>query len=304
MNLRFASGERRAPCEGTILIVDDDTRLREILRANFEVVGYDVVDVHDAASALAVLDAQRPDAIVVDVLPAAGNGPELVRTIRRHPQGANVPVIVLSARMHPDDAIRALDAGADDVVVKPFAPEEMLARVRGKIRRAAEDAALQPLTKLPGNGPIEAEIRRRLAARAPWSVLYVDLDGFKAFNDAFGFASGDQVIVLTATTIAEAVRKHGAADDFVGHVGGDDFVAIVAPARAQEVGESIVAAFDREIRTVQRDTRVPYCTVSIAIVNGSRFPSTYEQIGERAAAVKKEAKRRRGSVVVSEAELR
>ena len=288
--------------QGTILLIDDDRRLRRILRANFEVVGYAVVDAHDADGALTALEESRPDAVVVDVLATENDGPEMVRIIRRHPRGANVPVIVLTAKVHPNAAVLSLEAGADDVVVKPFAPEEMLARVRGKIRRAAEDAAIQPLTKLPGNGPIEAEIRRRLAGTAPWAVLYLDLDGFKAYNDAFGFAKGDRVLTLLATTLSEAVRKHGASDDFVGHVGGDDFVAVMHPAHAEEIAHSIAAAFDREIRAVQTDTRVPYCTVSIAIVNGSRGGATYERIGERAASVKKEAKKRRGSSVVSERE--
>jgi diguanylate cyclase (GGDEF)-like protein len=287
----------------TILLVDDDTRLRGILRANFEVVGYDVVDALDADGAMAALDRGRPDAIVVDVLPSETDGPAVVRRIRTHPKGSHVPLIVLAARAHAGEAVRSLEAGADDVVTKPFAPEEMLARVRGKIKRAAADTALQPLTKLPANGPIEAEIRRRLNGRAPWSVLYADLDGFKAFNDAFGFAKGDDVLRLLARTVVDAVAKHGHADDFVGHVGGDDFVVLLHPARAQEVAESIVAAFDRGVRSVQRNTRVPYCTVSIGIVHGSRGPSSYEQIGERAALVKKEAKRRRGSAVVSESEL-
>jgi diguanylate cyclase (GGDEF)-like protein len=287
----------------TILLVDDDVKLRRILRANFEVVGYDVVDARGAEGALAALDRRRPDAIVVDVMPVESDGPSVVRRIRTHPQGTHVPLIVLAPRAHAGDAVRSLEAGADDVVTKPFAPEEMLARVRGKIKRAAEDAALQPLTKLPANGPIEAEIRRRLDASAPWSVLYADLDGFKAFNDAFGFAKGDDAIKLLARCIVGAVGKYGAGDDFVGHVGGDDFVALMHPAAAQLAADSIVAAFDRGIRGVQRDTRVPYCTVSIAIVNGSRGPSTYELISERAARVKKEAKRRRGSVVVSESEL-
>ncbi|HTW84320.1 MAG TPA: response regulator [Candidatus Sulfotelmatobacter sp.] len=290
---------------GTILLVDDDSRLRGILRANFEVVGYAVVDTRDGTGALAALDQGRPDAIVVDVLAQHDDGPTVVRRIRTHPDGARVPLIVLAARNRPDEAVRALEAGADDVVVKPFAPEEMIARVRGKIKRAAEVEAVQPLTKLPGNGPIEAEIKRRIAGTAPWSVLYVDLDGFKAFNDAFGFAKGDDVLRMLARVASEVLRTSGERDDFLGHVGGDDFVLVTEPAKAQTIGESIVAAFDRSIRSLQRDTRVPYCTVSIAVVSGSRSPigATYRSISERAAKVKKEAKRRRGSVVVTEEEL-
>lgn len=288
---------------GTILIVDDDSRLRRILRANFEIVGYDVVEAADGDEAIAAIGQARPDAIVVDVLPSSNDRPAFVRRVRTHPQGAQIPLIVLTANAHSDDAVRSLEAGADDVVVKPFAPEEMLARVRAKIKRATEDSALQPLTKLPANGPIEAEIRRRLAAGRPWSVLYLDLDGFKAFNDAFGFAAGDDVIRLLAKTLRETVRADGEPDDFVGHVGGDDFVAVMRPAHAETIGETIARTFDREIRALQRDTRVPYCSVSIAVVSGSVGPTTYERVGERAARVKKEAKRRRGSVVVTEKSL-
>jgi len=215
---------------GTILLVDHDAALRRVLRANFEVSGYDVLDARNADDALAALDERWPDAIVVE-------GASDVRRIRTHPRG-NVPLIVL-ASPRAGEAVGALDAGADDVVVRPFAPEEMLARVRGKIARAQADVNLQPLTRLPGNGPIEVEIRRRLALRAPWSVLYLDLDGFKAYNDAFGFASGDDVIRLLAGALAEAVRKHGEPDDFTGHIGGDDFVLLGGADEAERLAEAI-----------------------------------------------------------------
>ena len=281
---------------GTILLVDEDAAMREVLGTNFRVSGYEVVATGDAEGALAALDAATPDAIVID-------GAASVRRIRKHPRAASVPLIVLASPVRAGEAVAALDAGADDVVVRPFAPEEMLARVRGKIARSQADVMLQPLTRLPGNAAIEAEIRRRLGAGRPWSVLYLDLDGFKAYNDAFGFAAGDDVLRLLAGAIVEAVRKHGDAADFVGHVGGDDFVVVATPSRAEGIAHAAIAAFDRGIRIVQRDTRVPLCSVSIAVVSGSTGPTTYERVGERAAAVKKEAKRRPGSVVVTESEL-
>jgi diguanylate cyclase (GGDEF)-like protein len=287
---------------GTILLVDDDERLGAMLRANFEVVGYDVVGARDAEDALAALERRSPDAIVLDAFPHDGAA-RAVRRIRTHPRGGNVPLIVLSGR-GAADAVDALDAGADDVVTRPFDPEEMLARVRGKIARVRSDTALQPLTKLPGNGAIEATIRRRLAQHAPWSFLYCDLDGFKAFNDAFGFAAGDEVITLLASALRDAVHRHGDAGDFIGHVGGDDFVVVTVPARSDAIANAVIGSFDRGIRRLQRDTRVPYCTVSIAIVAGSAGATSYERLAERSAAVKKVAKRRRGSVVVTESEIR
>lgn len=286
----------------TILLVDEDDTLAPILRANLEVSGYDVVAADGAQSALCALDARVPDAVVLDVLIGRRDGSRLVRTIRSHPRGANVPVIVLAPPPDADSAVNAFEAGADDVLVKPFAPEEMLARVRGKIERARAGASIQPLTKLPANGSIQREIERRLQAGTPWSILYCDLDGFKAFNDAFGFAKGDQVIKLLADVIVGATRRDGESSDFVGHVGGDDFVVITTPARADAIAHAIVAGLDRGVRRVQQDTRVPYCTVSVAVLSGSGAAS-YEDVAERAAAVKKEAKRRPGSAVVTESEL-
>ena len=294
-----AVGQRRE----TILLVEEDDTLAPILRANFEVSGYDVVAADGAQSALCALDARVPDAVVLDVLAGRRDGSRIVHTIRSHPRGAHVPVIVLAPPPDAELALTALEAGADDVLVKPFAPEEMLARVRGKIARARAGASVQPLTKLPANGSIERELEQRLQATTPWSVLYCDLDGFKAFNDAFGFAKGDQVIKLLADVIVAATRRHGELSDFVGHIGGDDFVVITMPARADAIGEAIVAGFDLGIRRVQHDTRVPYCTVSVASVSGSG-PESYESVAQRTAIVKKEAKRRPGSVLVSESELR
>ncbi len=285
-----------------ILVVDRDEQLRDILCANFAIVGYSVVGTADAEGACAALDTRRPDAIVFDA--DRHNSAPAIRQLRQHPSGATVPLIVLTAGTRQRDTLAALEAGADDVVARPFAPDEILARVRSGIRRAEAGVAAQPLTGLPGNGPIETEIRTRLKARSPWSVLYLDLDGFKAFNDAFGFAAGDDVLRLLADAIREAVRRHGEAGDFIGHVGGDDFVVVTVPARADAIGNSAIEAFDRGVRKVQRDTRVPYCTVSIAHVSGSTAPTTYDAVGERAAKVKKEAKRRRGSVLVAEGDLK
>ena len=142
----------------------------------------------------------------------------------------------------------ALRQGADDYITKPFGPQELLARVRAKIRRVEVDSSLSPLTRLPGNLAIEAELRRRIDDKEPFAVIYIDLDNFKAFNDVYGFTHGDEAIQIVAHVTVDVVRRRGTTSDFVGHIGGDDFIIVTQPERAEEMAKEISVEFDKDIR--------------------------------------------------------
>ena len=122
----------------------------------------------DGPTALALLDERMPDVVVLDVVMPLMDGYATLGRIRRHATASHVPVIVLTGGTSDTTTpVKSLEAGADDFIAKPFAPQEMLARVRAKVRRADVDSSLQPLTRLPGNIAIEHEIRRRFdGARA------------------------------------------------------------------------------------------------------------------------------------------
>ncbi|HEY9857409.1 MAG TPA: diguanylate cyclase, partial [Stenomitos sp.] len=109
------------------------------------------------------------------------------------------------------------------------------------------DQNANPLTKLPGNLCIEAEVQRRISRNEQLAVLYIDLDHFKAFNDKFGFEQGDRVIQLCAGTINQAVQVVDNPGDFVGHIGGDDFIVITQPHVAERVAHEIIRIFDAEV---------------------------------------------------------
>lgn len=302
----------------TILVVDDDRNLRTIIRTNLEIAGYSVVTANDASAALAFLAHDIPDLIVLDVVLPGMDGFELCRRIRRHPTCAHVPIMMLTARGETEDAVAGFEAGADDYVAKPFSPQEMLARVRAKIRRVAVDSSLNPLTRLPGNLAIENEIRRRFDGRLPWAVIYIDLDNFKAFNDVYGFVRGDGAIRLVASTLQNAIRFGGEDDDFVGHIGGDDFIMVTHPSRAEPMARVIATAFDRDARTLYdpadlergwimtTDRRgaasvYPVMSLSLAVVTDERRRITnYQQIGEVAAELKRFAKKQAGSFIATD----
>ena len=301
-----------------ILVVDDDRNLRKIIQTNLELAGYDVSTAANGEDALRVLATMQPDLVVLDVMMPLMDGYEVARRIRRHPANTHVPIIMLTAKSEVEDKLAGFEAGADDYITKPFGPQELLARVRAKLRRVEVDSSLSPLTKLPGNLAIEAELRRRIDEREPFAVLYLDLDNFKAFNDVYGFTHGDEAIQLVASTSVDVVRRRGTTLDFVGHIGGDDFIIVTLPDRAEEIAREIIDTFDRDIRKLynaqdlrqgyietrdRRGTlnRYPVMSLAIAIISNDKRPlENYAQIGEAAAELKRYAKSIGGSVYVKD----
>jgi diguanylate cyclase (GGDEF)-like protein len=169
----------------------------------------------------------------------------VTRRLRADSRTSTLPVIMLTAKTMTADRVLGLTTGADDYIIKPFDTLELVARVRSTLRRNAEARAVSPLTSLPGNVRIEDEIAARVGSGSPFAVAYLDLDNFKAFNDAHGFLRGDQVILLLATALRRAVV--GAQPPaFIGHVGGDDFVLVCRPEQVEDLSFAAVEYFDEK----------------------------------------------------------
>jgi PleD family two-component response regulator len=299
----------------TVLVVDDDAVLREIIGTNLELGGFNVLSAPDGPSALALLDDRLPDVVVLDVVMPLMDGYATLGRIRRHATASHVPVIVLTGGgTDTTEPVKSLEAGADDFIAKPFSPQEMLARVRAKVRRANVDSSLQPLTRLPGNIAIEHEVRRRFEAREPWAVIYADLDNFKAFNDHYGFVRGDDAIRLVSSTMSDTIKRIGIESDFLGHIGGDDFIIVTTPQRAENLARTVADTFDRDVPPLYdpadrkngwiaakdrrgNNVRFPLMSLSLAIVTQSPRITSYQSIGEVAAELKSFAKRQTGSFV-------
>lgn len=231
----------------TILVVDDDPDIARFVEVNLRSAGYDVSVASDGEEALDKAATLRPDLVLLDVMMPRIDGFEVAQRLRRNPQTSNTSIIMLTAKALSTDKVLGLTAGADDYIIKPFDPIELLARVKGTLRRAKEMRNLSPLTGLPGNIRIQEEIERMVRDDRPFAVLYSDLDNFKAYNDQKGFVRGDRLIQTTARIIQDAVVEFAGSDGFVGHVGGDDFVAVAPPEIAEDVAKRIVERFDAEI---------------------------------------------------------
>lgn len=227
-----------------VLVADDDPDILAVVKVNFELEGFDVDTAVDGEDALQKATANPPNVIVLDIMMPRMDGLTALHRLRGQAATANVPIILLTARGLPEDRVRGLELGADDYITKPFDINELVARVSAVIRRTQAARDLSPLTGLPGNFRITAEIEERIADKESFALVHADLDNFKAFNDHYGFMRGDEVIRFCASCLGSAAQGLGIEDPFVGHIGGDDFVAIIPAGIAEAYCKEVIERFD------------------------------------------------------------
>jgi len=227
-----------------VLVVDDEPDVRVYLTVTLELAGFDVVEACDGVEALELARSNSPDLVLLDVMMPRLDGMQALRRLRSDPRTSHLPVLLTTARAQRDDILQGLDTGADDYLTKPIDADVLVARVRAALRRADQQRSLNPLTGLPGNERILGELAGRLGRHEDVGLLYVDLDQFKPYNDHYGFLRGDDALRALADVLRDVAGEVGDAETFVGHVGGDDFVVILAPDLAEGVAEAVCTRFD------------------------------------------------------------
>lgn len=227
-----------------VLVADDDPDILTVVKINFELDGFEVDSAVDGEDALQKATADPPDVIVLDIMMPRMDGLTALHRLRSQASTANIPIILLTARGLPEDRVRGLELGADDYITKPFDIIELAARVRSVLRRTQAARDLSPLTGLPGNFKITAEIEKAISSGDSFALVHGDLDNFKAFNDHYGFMRGDEVIRFCGKSFHDAADNLGIQDVFVGHIGGDDFVAIIRPEVSESFAKEVIERFD------------------------------------------------------------
>ena len=171
----------------------------------------------------------------------------LCKQIRTDEDNQITPIIVVSSNDNSEHRIKILQESIEYYIKKPVNEKYLYYTVKNVLRLLAINRRISPLTGLPGNVQIHAELKKRLANKEPFSVLYVDLDNFKAYNDVYGFLKGDQIIEYTADTILKCIHQSFKENYFIGHIGGDDFIAIVPTLDVDNICQLIIANFDEGV---------------------------------------------------------
>ncbi len=301
-----------------ILVVDDEDHIRRILKFQLEKHGYRVVLAENGEVALEIVRREGPDLILLDLMMPRIDGFETCRRIRRNFQTSQIPIIILTAKSELPDKIKGLQDGANDYLIKPYSNEELLLRVRNVLEWSVRQKEANPLTGLPGNRAIEKELQARIERKAPFAFLYLDIDNFKPYNDHYGYQKGDDAILFLGDIITEAVNSLGGGDDFVGHIGGDDFVVITTPDRAEYIARHILDEFDRGSLVLLHEEdiargfmevknrlgeirRMPVMSLTVALVIDEEGKlKHYAQVNDIASELKQYGKGMVGSIVVRE----
>jgi len=301
-----------------VLLVDDDPDILDVLEITLSEDNYDISKARDGEEALKVIRSRPFDLIILDHNMPKMTGREVCAEIKKDILLRHIPVLMVTGKGEVHDKVCGLEAGADDYIVKPFEPKELLARIRMTLKRSERDLDANPLTRLPGNISIIGELSERIDKKEKFAVCYVDLNKFKAYNDSYGFEHGDDIIKETARILIRAVQEIGTDSDFIGHIGGDDFVVITKVETAEAISGRIIADFDLSAPHFYNETdrengyilakdragnmqKVPLVSVSIGIVtNELRKIEHVAQVGEIGAELKAFAKSKEGSNYVKD----
>ncbi len=241
---------------------------------------------------------------------------ELCSAIRKNEDNSITPIIVISSNNDKEHRIKVLRSAVEYYIRKPVDQDYLYYTIKNLMRLMYTNRRVSPLTGLPGNVQIHAELKKRLFSNEPFAVLYLDLDNFKAYNDVYGFIKGDEIIKFTARTIVRNVHALENNDCFVGHIGGDDFVAIVSETDYDKICQDIITEFDSSIleyfteedrkrgyievanrRGILEDFPLTSISIGVVVAEPGKFSNILE-IGEVGAQVKHLSKTVMGSSYV------
>ena len=233
-----------------IYLVDDSDELKQTIQSLFkEEDEYKIklkkVNTENIDYALKNI----PSLIIINEDTIDENIIEICKKIRLNEDNSITPIIVISSNKDKNHRVEVLKECVEHYIKVPIDKEYLYYTIKNVIRLLDTNRRVSPLTGLPGNVQIQAEMKKRLLNKEEFVMLYLDLDNFKAYNDAYGFLNGDEIIKFTARTIVDNIDKYAVSGNtFVGHIGGDDFVAIVSIKDNYEaICQNIIAEFDKGV---------------------------------------------------------
>ncbi|HOO33504.1 MAG TPA: response regulator [Thermotogota bacterium] len=309
-----------------IMIVDDEPLNLKLLSGLLR-DDYTLIAANSGKKALKIIHSGKiPDLILLDIMMPEIDGYEVCRALKDNEKTKDIPIIFISAMNEADDEEKGLSYGAVDYIRKPFVPSIVRARVNTHLRLSDSLSELKrlykyalesnPLTGLPGNNAIMMRVNTALSNKEPVCVLYLDLDNFKAYNDKYGFAMGDKIILFTAELLSQQMET--VSKSFLAHIGGDDFFALIPSDDYVNFVENFIREFDNQVKqfysfedirkgkivSINRSgekQEFPIITISIACVDLKETSYTrYLEVNDACTALKKLAKQQGGSSYFSD----
>jgi PleD family two-component response regulator len=264
-----------------ILIVEDDLDLSEMLNAYFRVQNYDVLTAAWGADALRICQDEPVSLIVLDIRLPDIDGYEICRQLRSQRQTQDTPIIFLTEKRDRVDKLQGLELGVVDYITKPFDIQELRLRVRNAINRASRQALMNPVTDLPEGDMVEERLNTLIFSDENWAALALSISSLGEFREMYGFVAADDVLRAVALMIRNAVREFGSEEDFIGHLGSEEFIIITMPEAIKNIRERLEMRVSqsreyfypaRDRQKVREDQEANHLRLSSASVDSKSGP--------------------------------
>jgi diguanylate cyclase (GGDEF)-like protein len=283
------------PVNATLLLVDDEEMNRDALSRRLTRKGYTVLTAESGPRALELIDANRVDAVLLDVMMPGMSGIETLRQVRKSRSLVDLPVIMVTAKDRNEDVVEALELGANDYVTKPINFDVALARIRTQVTARRVD----PLTGLP-NRVMFLDRLERLVARnhaAPgadgaFAVFFIDVDRFKNINDSLGHLAGDQLLGGIVQRLQESLRATDLVcriehDATLARLGGDEFTILLDCVGSAKDAEAVAARLQTAVASpFDLGGCEVFTSISIGIVmSDARYGSAQDMLRDADTAM-------------------
>jgi CheY-like chemotaxis protein len=273
-----------------IVIAEDDDAIAHMVNMALGDAGFLCLRARDGDEALRLVKAHDPDLLVLDVMMPRVDGLEVASRLKADVMWSRTPILMLTALAGVDNEVKGLESGADAYMSKPFDLREFGARCKALIRASRRERDRNPTTNLPGSRAIDEEIEGALKRGSPTAVVHVDILSWDAFQDAIGIGKSEETVRNLGQWLLEAARKASGGGAFVGHMGGSDFIAVVAPEHVMPFVHQAESAWDDHRSKLPGDPANLALVLAIAHTDGLGLNGGADELGRRLGKAMKQAK--------------
>lgn len=279
--MSMAAMTTEVAARGRVLVVAPDDSSAVPLQDLLAVEGHDVRRAATGAEAITLATHFRPEVVVLPVSLPDMSGLVVCRALRANQRTADARILVLGSAGSAAALVEGLESGGDDYLDTGVDVVELIVRVRAALRRDRSLRESSPLTGMPGNARITSMVRRCIDERTPFALVHADLRNFKAYNDRYGFARGDEALLVLAQVLTEVGSALGGSPRLFGHLGGDDFALVCPPHIVAVLCDEIVERFDGAVRQLYDDADWERGSIEVTNRQGERcsFPPLTVALG-------------------------
>lgn len=238
--------------KATLLIVEDDLDIAEMLDAYFRVQGYNVLTANWGEDGVRLCNSSHPDLVILDIRLPDIDGFTVAERLRSNRRTGDIPIIFLTERRERNDRLRGLSLRAEDYITKPFDIQELRLRVRNALHSSKRGALTNPVTSFP-QGMLVNERLEVVLKESGWSLIVVSLDHLDHFREVYGFVASDDLMRAVSLMLEDVHKAIGGKEDFLGHLTPSDFLLITRPDKTSVIIERITQRLEKSLRYFYRD---------------------------------------------------